>query len=80
MISIEITLLHNKINVLLLGIKEIQNKPMETTIWDMNNKLLVDNTQFINLLLKDSNALKIKLQIPTLPPKWPRNGVTFHLN
>ena len=51
---------------------------METTIRDTNNKPLVDDTQFSNLLLTDSNALKIKLQIPTLPPKWPRNGVTFH--
>ena len=27
---------------------------------------------------KGKGGLYKKLQIPTLPPKWPRSGVTFH--
>ena len=29
---------------------------------------------------KGKGGLYEKLQVPTLPPKWPRSGVTFHLN
>ena len=30
--------------------------------------------------MSNKGGLYKKLQIPTLPPKWPRSGVTFHYN
>ena len=47
---------------------QIKGKRKEST---MRNKEREGSTQ-------GNGGLYKKLKIPTLPPKWPRSGVTFH--